>query len=168
MIVVVLIGIIATLATFGVRKYILTAKASEAAAVLTSIKAAEEAYRQDTFVYLDVSGGSFANRHPSATPGAFKRSWQGDGDSAATSANFRELGVDVAGPVSFTYGVVAGQTGTSFPTLPTSKSDWNFPSTASEPFYIAFAVGDLDGDGNLSYVIAHSLTTDVYSENTGE
>src|SRR5690606_27735139 len=103
MIVVVLIGIIATLGTFGVRKYILSAKASEAGAVLTSIKAAEEVYRQDTFRYLDVSGGNFANRHPSATPGSFKRSWQGDGDSSETSANFRELGVDVGGPVSFTY-----------------------------------------------------------------
>jgi hypothetical protein len=70
--------------------------------------------------------------------------------------------------VSFTYGVVAGRTGDSFPTLPTNKSDWNFPSSASEPFYIAFAVGDLDGDGTFSYAIAHSLTTEIYFEKQGE
>lgn len=168
MMVVVIMGILATLATYGVRKYILSARSSEAGVVLNAIRGAQEAYRQDTFVYLDVSGGDFANLHPSATPGNFKRNWAGDGAIPATSANFRELGVQVSGPVWFSYGVVAGRTGTDVPNPPTEKQDFNFPATAPEPFYIAIAKGDLNGNGKFSYALAHSWSHEVYIENEGE
>lgn len=170
MIVVVIIGVLGTLAVYGVRRYIGSARASEAAAVLNSIRGAEEVYHQDTFAYLDVSGGSFANLHPSVPPGAFKRSWAGDGDHVATSQNFRRLGVEVSGAVSFSYGVVAGRAGDPFPALPTKKSgaQFNFPAAASGDFYVALAKADFNGDGDFSYVVTHSLTQELYSENEGQ
>src|SRR6516164_655381 len=73
MTVVVMVGILATLAVYGVRKYILSAKSGEAVSMMTSIKAAEEAFKDETFVYLDVSTNfQPANWYPTATPGKTK------------------------------------------------------------------------------------------------
>lgn len=166
MIVVAIIAVLGTLAVYGVNKYIASAQTSEATAVLNSIRGAQEVYRQDTFVYLDVSGGSFQNLHPSATPGNFKRNWAGDGDSPATSGNFRELGVEVSGPVYYSYGCVAGRSGEAWPEPPTNKSRsaFRFPASATEPFYVAVAKGDHDGDGLFSWVLTHSLSNELYLE----
>ncbi len=170
MVVVVIIGVLGTLAAYGVRKYIGSARASEAAAVLNSIRGAEEVYHQDTFQYLDVSQGTFDNLHPSVPPGAFKRNWAGDGDHPPTTHNFRQLGVEVAGPVSFSYGVVAGRAGDAFPVMPTQKTaaQFNFPAAAAGDFYVALAKADFNGDGKFSYVVTHSLTQELYSENDGQ
>jgi type IV pilus assembly protein PilA len=169
MIVVVIVGVLATLGVYGVRKYMASARTSEATSVLNAIRAAEEVHRSDTFVYFDVSGGSFDNKHPSAIPGDFKRNWVGDGDSPATSANFRTLGVQIAGAVSFTYATVAGRAGEGYPALPTNKSvaEFNFPDPATEPYFIAVAQGDLDGNGSFSYVVTHSMNNEIYIENEG-
>ncbi len=166
MIVVAIIAVLGTLAVYGVRKYVASAQTSEATAVLASIRGAQEVYRQDTFVYLDVSGGNFANLHPSTTPGAFKRNWAGDGDHAATSQNFRELGVEVSGAISYSFGCVAGRSGAAWPAPPTQKTaeQFNFPDEATEPFFIAVAKGDYDGDGLFDWVLTHSLTNEMYIE----
>jgi prepilin-type N-terminal cleavage/methylation domain-containing protein len=167
MLVVVIVAVLATLGVYAIRKYVASAQASEASAVLNSIRAAQEVYRQDTFVYLDVSEGDFDNMHPTDSPGNFKTSWQVSSETD-TSRNFRELGVVVDAPVAFGYAVVAGRAGEEFPEPPTDKKDFGFPDDAVDPFYIAVAKGDLDGDGVLSWVLVHSLTNEVYVENEGE
>lgn len=161
--VVVIVGILATLATFAVRKYILSSKMSETYAIITQIKAAEEAYRDETFTYLDVSKGSYANLYPMTTPGKKKVQW--GGGSGDVADNWRALGVHTDGPVYFGYAVVAVQSGT-LPEPPTSK-DFGFPSS-NEPQYCVLAKGDLDGDGTFSYVVSHSFSQEVYVENDGE
>src|SRR5690606_32921605 len=135
---------------------------SEAYAVINAIRGAQEVYRQDTFEYLDVSG-DFDNSHPAANPGP-KQSWgvaAGGGENSA-GRRFQQLGVDVDSGVYFRSSCVAGRTGSSFPTVPTEKKDFGLPETASEPFYIVVAKGDLDGDGVYSYALSHSLTNEVY------
>lgn len=164
MIIVTIIGVLGALATYGVRSYIQQSKTSETFAVINAIRAAEEAYFQDTFQYLDVSQGDFDKLHPSTTPGAFKRNWAGDGDTPAVSANFRELGVQIDGPVYFSYGVVAGRAGEAWSAPPTVRKDFNFPEASPDPFYIVIAKGDVDGDGKFTYVLTHSLTNEVYIE----
>lgn len=168
MIVVAIVSVLATLAIYGVNKYVLSSKASEATEVIASIKIAEELYQQETFVYLDVSDGSFDNLHPTATPGKSKHDFAGNGDDAEVATRFRELGVETSGGVYFSYGVVAGRSGDAFPELPTDKQDFNFPAAATEPFYVVLAKGDLDGDGTFSYLLSHSLTNEIYMENEGE
>lgn len=168
MIVVAIVGILAALATYGVRRYIMSTRTSEVGAVINAIRGAQEIYKQDTFVYLDVSAGSFDNLHPSSEPGAFKRNWAGDGDSPQTSANFRELGVMMDAPVYYTYAVVAGRTGDAIPSPPTDDQGYNFPEAATGPFYVVYAKGDLDGDGNFSHGVATSMSNQVYIENEGE
>lgn len=168
MIVVAIVSVLATLAIYGVNKYVLSAKTSEATEMLASIRVAQEMYRQETFVYLDVSEGSFDNLHPTLEPDGKKRDFAGDGDSAELAARFRQLGVEASGPVYFSYGVVAGRSGEAFADPPTEKTDWNFPAAATEPYFIALAKGDLDGDGTFSYLVSHSLNADIYVEREGE
>src|SRR5262245_53361587 len=73
MTVVVLVGILATLAVYGVRKYILSAKSGEAVSMMANIKAAEEAFKDETFVYFDVSTNfTTTNWYPMTNPGQMK------------------------------------------------------------------------------------------------
>jgi type IV pilus assembly protein PilA len=164
MVVTSIVGVLATLAVFGVRKYIAASKAGEAVGMLAAIKAAEEQYRDETFVYLGTD--DFGAWHPASTPGKFKTDWRAD--NGAASDVMQTLGVDAAGPVYFTYAVVAGRAGDAFPTPPTAQTNFNFPNPAAEPFYVAVARADLDGDGSFSYALSHSLSSEVYVENQGE
>jgi type IV pilus assembly protein PilA len=168
MIVVAIVSVLATLAIYGVRKYVMSAKTSEGTDVIASIRVAEEFYRQETFVYMDVSEGSFDNLHPTASPDGNKREFAGNGDDADLAQRFRELGVETTGPVYMGYGVVAGRSGESFPDLPTTKQNFNFPAAASEPFFVVLAKGDFDGDGTYSYMLSHSLSSEIYVEDEGE
>jgi len=164
MIVVAMVGVLATLAVYGVRKYVLAAKSGEAMSMLTAIKAAEENYRDETFVYLGTA--DYDAWHPINKPGAFKTDW--NADNGAASAVIRGLGVTTTNPVYYSYGVVAGRAGDKIPAPPTSKTNFNFPGSATEPFYVAIAKGDLDGDGVFSYVLSHSLSAEVYIEKQGD
>ena len=169
MVVVVIIGVLASVATYGVTKYLRSAKSTEAFDMINMLKAAEESYRDERMVYLDVSAGSLGNSHPRTTPsGNTKYSWEGDGDNAAVAQNFKRLGVSASGPVHFVYAAVAGTAGSSFPSLPTAKQDFNFPGTATAPYYVILGKADLDGDSVFQYALSHSLTTEVYIEGEGE
>ncbi len=160
MIVVAIMGVLAALATYGVRKYVLEAKKAEAASMITQIRAAEEAYRDETFVYL--GHDEFDSWHPTDTPGTGKTDW-GTTTSMGTDV-FNPLGVLPTGPVVYSYGVVAGAAGASLPTIPTTRS-FNFPAPAG-PFYIVMARADLNGDGTYTYALSHSDTSEIYLDST--
>jgi type IV pilus assembly protein PilA len=166
MIVVVIVGVLGALGTYGVRKYINNAAASEVTSVVATIRGAQEVYRQDTFKYFDVSEGDFNKTNPDGPPSNKKKAWA---SNSVTAKRFKELGVQLDGAVSFTYAVVAGVSGAAFPTLPTQKttSDFKFPATAQEPFYIIVGKSDLNGDSKFGYVVSHSLVNDSYVENEG-
>lgn len=156
MIVVAIMGVLAALGTYGVRKYILEAKKAEAASMITQIRAAEEAYRDETFEYLGLT--SFAVWHPTSTPGGAKYSW--GADTAMRANVFDPLGVQPNGVVEYSYAVVAGTAGTSLPTIPTEQA-FAFPAPVG-PFYIAMAKADLDNDGRFTYALAHSDTSAIH------
>jgi prepilin-type N-terminal cleavage/methylation domain-containing protein len=168
MIVVVIVGVLGVLASWGIKKYLNSSKTAEATEMLSAIRVAEELYRQETFVYLDVSEGSLSNVHPTTTPDADRHDFNGDGEDAALAARFRQLGVDSSAHVYFSYGVVAGRPGDAFPDLPTTQQSFGFPESPADPFFVAIAIGDLDGDGERSFVMTHSLTNQVFVENEGE
>jgi Tfp pilus assembly protein PilE len=171
MTVVVLVGVLATLAVYGVRKYILSAKSGEAVSMMTSIKTAEEGFKDETFVYLDVSTNfQPANWYPTATPGKSKVMWGGGTQTLADK--WRTLGVRPSGPVQFSYAVVATPPGGPVPDLPTvvkHNSDFNMPTTAPDWMYVAAGRADLGGrDGVFTVVMSHSMSTEIYVENEGE
>ena len=160
MTVVVIVGVLATLATYGVRKYVMEAKKAEASSMLVQIRAAEEAYKDETFRYLGLA--NFDAWHPTSTPGTGKRGWQ-SGTTAMTPI-MKQLGVLPDGPVAYSYAVVAGPAGGDIPGIPTVKS-WDFPEPTA-PFYIAMAKADLNGDGVFTYALSHSDTAEIYVDET--
>jgi prepilin-type N-terminal cleavage/methylation domain-containing protein len=160
MTVVAIIGVLATLSTYGVRKYMLHAKKAEAVSLLTQIRAAEEAYRDETFQYLGAT--SFSVWHPTSTPTPGKRDW---GATTTMGTNvLNPLGVRPDGPVTYSYAVTAGPSGGTLPAIPTTKT-WSFP-TPTGPYYIAMAKADLDGDGRYTYALSHSDTSEIYLDDT--
>ena len=160
--VVVIVGVLATIGLVSYRKFITSAKTSEAVYMVGAIRSAEESVRAETLSYLDVSA-EFAKFYPSLTPGAFKMGWDADHTDAA---RWRQLGARPDGPVYYGYKVQAGGAGPAPKALDTvSKPTW--PATR-EPWYVIEAKGDLNGDGTPSYVAGSSFTGEIYVENEGE
>jgi prepilin-type N-terminal cleavage/methylation domain-containing protein len=159
MTVVVIVGILATIAVYGTRKYIRSSKVAEAVAMIDNIRAAEESYRDETFRYLGI--GDFDNWHPRDTPaGSSVHDWSTD--NGPISDVFNTLGVRPTGPVRFVYTVVAGDVGNAVPALPTA-TQFTFP-TVTGPYYVVAAKADLSGSGRLSYALAHSYSSAVHIE----
>jgi type IV pilus assembly protein PilA len=161
MAVVVIVGILATIAAVGYRKYINSARSSEAVWMVNGIRAAQEAYRAETLTYLNVSG-TLTNYYPTTTPGTFKTQWGGDGNNVE---KWRILNVQADGAVMYGYAVVAGVPGEVEVTGLEFTAD--FPD-AVEPWYVVQAKGDVDGDGTPSYYAATSFSNEVYWQNEGE
>jgi len=157
MVVVAIVGVLAGLATFGVRRYLLEGKKAEAVGMLTQIRAAEEAYRDETFEYAGLD--KFDVWHPTSEPGGKAYGW----DFATTTMRtqvFDKLGVLPNGPVEYAYAVVAGPAGTDPPDLPITLPGALEESTG--PFYIAMAKADLDNDGKFTYAICQSTTAAIH------
>jgi type IV pilus assembly protein PilA len=168
MIVVVIVGILSSLAVYGVSRYIRASQASEAGAIINAIKGAQEVYRQDTFRYLPVST-SFADNYPAATPQpAGKIQW---GAASPVGNNFKQLGVRVDAATYFVFSCVVADAGADMPDPPTAKVDFgiNADDLLVEQRFMVVATADLDGDGSdFSYALSHNLTNEVYTENSGE
>lgn len=160
MIVVAIIGVLATLGSYGVRSYMLTAKTSEAVQLIGSIRAAEEEYKSDAFVYLGLL--EFSTWHPEDKPENKKYSWARNTDGEMYSKVLGPLGIEPSGAVSYAYGVVAGGVGDGPPKLDTDEQNFNIPSQAKAPWYIVMAKADLDGDGVFTYMLSHSDMTSIH------
>jgi type IV pilus assembly protein PilA len=163
MIVIVIVGILATLAVYGVRRYVLAAKTSEPIEIINSIRAAQETFRDETFAYRNVST-TINTYHPGAPDGA-KHDWNGAG-----VAPWNELGVRVSAPVQFSYACVASGPGLANNTVPSLgiAANLNYPAVPTSPWYVVKAVGDRDVDGDLAVLIGSSFTDVIHSEKDDE
>jgi type IV pilus assembly protein PilA len=168
MITVVIVTILAGVATYGVSKYIAASKTGEAVQLIGSIKAAQESYKDETFEYLDVSGSkAVTNYYPTnSSPGQRKVQWGGAPDDIAN--RWRTLGVNPSGPVLFVYACAAGGPTDSVAALETMTVG-NWPTGAQgTPWYVVQAKADLDAGGNLTMYAVGSFTTQVFSANDGQ
>jgi type IV pilus assembly protein PilA len=166
LVVVIMVGVLATLGVIGVRKYVFAAKTSEAINMIGSIKAAQEAYKDETFSYLDVSQGKLDSFYPmqGEPPGKKKYHWVND--SHVDWDRWRALGLSTANPVQFGYACVAGGASDAIPQPGTDKSfDWPAPGG---PWYVVLAVADQNENGVRSHYVSSSFTTEIYAENEGE
>jgi type IV pilus assembly protein PilA len=166
MAVVVIVGVLATLGIVAYRRYITSAKATEAIYMIGAIRSAEESFRAETLHYLDVSQ-TITNYYPMATPTKAKYAW----DLAAEtplSLRWKQLGVRSDGPVYFGYAVVAGTAGGTPPALDMLKGQTVTWPTTTEPWYVILAAGDVNANGIFCYATTSSYTSEVYIENEGE
>jgi type IV pilus assembly protein PilA len=159
MAVVAIVGILAVVAIVGFRKYVNSAKSSEAVQVIGSIKTAEEAYRAETLQYLNVST-NLKTYFPNPNPTNKKTGW----GAGSNQANWLTLNVSVDGPVYFGYAVVAGGPGQAVPAgdLEIKKAP-TFPNPL-EPWYVVQAKGDVDGDSQFCIAVGNSFTSEIYVE----
>ncbi len=162
MAVVVIVGVLAAIGSLGYRRYVNASRAAEVGNVLGMISAGEGAYYEETYKYYTVSS-SLSNYYPMTTPGRKLYAWQ---QSRPEFAKFRTLGVMPSSPVAFGYAVVAGTASDSIPALGLSGS-YSLPSPTGH-WFVAKAVGDVDGNGVQSRYIASSFTSEIYAENDGE
>jgi type IV pilus assembly protein PilA len=160
MIVVAIIAVLATLAVYGVRRYVLVSKTAEPIEIINSVRAAQESYKDETFAYLSITT-SLTAYHP-GEPSSGKRSWVGTGD-----AKWNQLGVRVSAPVQFGYACVAGTNTDATPGL-NLAANINYPGNPTVPWFIVKAAGDRDDDGVFAVLIGSSFTDEIYSEKEDE
>lgn len=165
MVVVVLVGILASVGISYFRSEVAASKTSEAAAVIQAIRAAEEAYRAENQAYLDVStDGAW---YPSGSFGRTVRTWEQKPGAHVDLARWQLLGPRVIQPVMFGYLVYAGAPGIkpSKTMFLSSSPDFGTPTA---PWYIIQARADADSNSVYCNAAATSFSTDVYFEGEGE
>ncbi|UQA54903.1 type IV pilin protein [Polyangium aurulentum] len=158
MIVVAMIGILATLAIVGYQRYLRSAGSAEVKAVMQGIRIAEEAYKSETFQYKDCSD-SLTDWYP-YSPSDKKSDW--DNSNHKRYKDWKELNVITDGPVKFGYAVVAGVA----PDVAVSNVAYcgNWASAHSNiegPWFVVSAGGDQDADGIQSRFAASSRTGQI-------
>lgn len=169
MVVVVIVGILASLGIVALYRYQRDAKHVEGLAVIYAIASAEDRYRAENMVYLDVST-DFATLYPRPTPSSVKTTWRQT--SHTDLVNWQRLAVPYAGLVQYGYAVKAWLPAATF-TPPTGinatiAAGLTWPTTVTEPYYVIQAEGDLDGDGVRSVLFKSSFNETIVQHNEGE
>jgi type IV pilus assembly protein PilA len=172
MIVVSIVGVLAALATYGVRRYVLASKSAEAIELINNIRAAQEQFRDERFRYLDVSSVDVASGSffPFASKAALrnnKHTWATG--TTGVAGKWAELGIFPSGPVAFGYACAAGQAANAVPTQATLGTARNlrYPANAAN-WYVVRAAADRDGDGTLALFVGSSFTDEIYAEGESE
>jgi type II secretory pathway pseudopilin PulG len=169
---VLIVGILSVLAVAALAKQVRSAKAVEVGGMMQSIRAAQEAWRSENMTYLNVSAqGSWYPVDPGVSGnGTQKRNFYFPSTTVnhIDNANWLRLSPKASGPVQFGYLVNAGLPGTAMraPEF-TIAGGFTWP-TATEPWYVIQAKGDLDGDGEGSFHMMSSLNNELFSLNEGE
>jgi len=166
MIVVVIIAVLATLAVYGVGKYISQSKTGEAIQMIGAIKAAQESYKDETFAYLDVTGDLATFYPTNSEPGQKKVGW---GEGGAIGSKFQALGVAPSGAVLFQYACSAGSATDNVDAVGSDITITGWPTGAmNQPWYAVKAVADLRRGGHRTVYVASSFTNQIFSAHEGD
>jgi type IV pilus assembly protein PilA len=170
MIVVVIVGVLASLAVVGYRKLVQSSHISEAQNMVQDIRVAQESYHSETQQYANISA-NLTSYYPNATPVRTTLTAWGAACTAACAKgmDWSMLPLHVDGPVMFGYATLAGAANTSVTTVgaPTSVhvngASLAFPSSPPTDWFIVAAGCDLDGDGHIgTNVYTTSWANQVY------
>lgn len=161
-VVVVIVGILAVVAVVGYRKLILNSKISEARNMIGAIRIAEEAYKAEAGIYLDLSQAYC----PSDGSTQEKWAWE---NPACNGNRWAQLPVHADGPVQFGYRVVAGTSVAQPPGVSPQLVDLSAVSGQAIPYFVVHAKADLDGAGGAFTELAStSMDGTVYTLNEGQ
>lgn len=165
LVVVAMIGVLATLAVVSFQRLVSSAGTSEAVAMIQSIRAAEEAHKAETLVYLGCSGcgaggcapgaGDLTKYYPQTAQKPDDKKWHWINPNHPDYACWNMLHVGADGAVQFGYSVVAGSAGGT-PPVTSLASQPNWPAT-SDGWYVVQAAGDRDGNGKYAIVVGASF-----------
>ena len=186
MIVVVIVGVLAVIATVGFRKLVGSAHTTEATQMVQSIRVAQEAFHAETGTYADISPAicttsatcsAFYPQVPDGagtTVGDFKSAW---GVPCGTTAcnggmDWLQLPVHSPGAVMYGYTTIAGLAGqlkstlggVSFPSAigaGTGAVSVTPPTATTADWYLIAAVGDENIDSLPCVVFGSSFSSDL-------
>lgn len=166
MVVVVLVGILATVGIMLFRQWVFHTRSVEAIGMLQSIRVAQERWRSETGGYMDVSANMTA-WYPTTTPARKLYDWrQSTGNDYA---KWMLLNPTISGPVQFGYVTKAGLPFTAMATPSTADVPaWPAAAAMTQPWFVIQSMGDTDEDGLNAYYVASSLNGEIYKENEGE
>jgi Tfp pilus assembly major pilin PilA len=174
MVVVVIVGILASIGLASFRGQAFGSKATEAFAMVQSIRAAEERWKAENLRYLNVS--TAGHWYPAKPVDRTKRAFFQTGTCSPSpdpsdDCRWKLLNPTVPGPVEFGYMVNAGGPNTAMTTpdtdaRPADWAGWGTPN--GEHWYVIQAIADADGDGIYAKFVASSIRADVYRANDGE
>lgn len=166
MVVVCVIAILATLAVYGVGKYVRASATAEPIEIINSIRAAQESYKDETFTYLDVS--PITSFFPySSLPSNSKKAWEG-GDGTVLK-NWNTLGVHPSTAVAFGYACHAANDNSSVPgasDIGISQS-LNYPLNAQN-WFVVRAESDRDGNGVPAIFVGSNFVDSIYGQDETE
>jgi type IV pilus assembly protein PilA len=169
MIVVVIVGILATLAVVGYRKLVTSSHVTEATGMVSNIRIAQESYHSETQQYANVSL-ALNDYYPQAPVYQQVTAW--GGPHANAGVPWSALPVHVDGPVMFGYATVAGIAGSAPPGAVTvNGTALTFPANPTTDWYVIAACADLDGDPvepDNTHVYATSWTNQVFVDREGQ
>lgn len=160
MVVVAIIGVLASLAVAGIRAKMNQSKKIEVISALQEIGKAQDRYRAEHGVFLNVSA-NLSTYYPPLHSGA-QHFWGHTGD-----ANFRELAPELPQLVSFSYATTAGlpfSTPSAVDVAISPAPTWPAANTLVEPWYIVAAKGDSDDDGEFAYFVTASFDPTIHEQ----
>lgn len=168
MVVVVLIGVLAMLAFPSLSKRVEQARGRLGAVEMRAIAAAQERFRAENLVYLDVSS-SLTAYFPVSAPSPSFRVFRDPNQPL-----WEVLGPTITEATPYVFATKAGLSGEALPAdvdvaaaavMPTPT----FPVNAtSNQWYVIQGVGDIDGDGIRQVMFSSSFDPTLYVANEGE
>jgi type IV pilus assembly protein PilE len=180
MIVVLIVGVLAVLATLAYRRWTRSAYLAEAQDMVSNIRTAENNFFAENGGYLNVTGSAAAPAlgkgasYPSPNPGATKSSWGGPCGTCGNPNAWQALGIQASGPVSWGYSCIAGDGVQISPSIIGSPKvngqtiDYSQMKSPARPWFFVEADANLSGDGvNYMHVYAMSGTNTIYVDEEG-
>jgi prepilin-type N-terminal cleavage/methylation domain-containing protein len=174
MIVVVIVGILATLAVVAYRRWVRSSYVTEGQFMVSNIRTAEEAFASENGGYLDVSGTlGKGHTYPLQTPGSSMTAWGGPcGWCNNPTAGWTALTVTSNAPVIFGYSVIADQAqppSARVPAITVNGSALNLSAMNNgAPWYFVEADANVSGDGaSYTHIYGMSGTNTIYVDGEG-
>ncbi len=179
LIVIVIIGVLSTIATVSYRKFKTQAHMTEATAVMSAMRLAQVQYFRDTGgTFFDTSNGGIGDSWcPAGTPSDKKVAWNPDcGNTAANNVlqgQWKRLALKIDGPVYFQYVAVAGPrsnmaslsvAGTFVGMSSMNGVSQNLAAAPAGPFFLIAGQADPHKLGTMTKALTHSSTGAVSIE----
>lgn len=168
MIVVTIVGILATIGAVGYRKMVQAARTGEATHMIQAIRVAQESFRAETGSYAAISTNLDGTLCPVSTLTASKVPWNPDCSGGVGKWSLLPLHVD--GPVLYRYTSVSGRAGEAAPASPTPMGKAaEFGATApTQDWFVSAAKADSDANGVYCTVVGTSWSNALYVDYEGE
>ena len=145
---------------------------SEATNMMQNIRVAQEGFRSETQQYANISSALAANQsmnhfalYPQVPrePGSYSVAWGAPcpAQTCSSGMEWSMLPLHVDGPVRFGYSTIAGRAGErplAVVTIDGKPVAWPVPK---DDWYIITAVGDIEGNGVFTTMLASSFSNEV-------